>query len=391
VKKILVFLPLLLSLVIGLQAQPYMITATNYASGLFGVVADENGQPLAVGSVIHLIYDSAGDGADDPSLQPGSMGMPTGDDVLMGAAQIGVTGGAPSAGTFVLPGTAAEASGWCYLRAFHAATPAQGTYYSESVAEYAIPPLATPTLYGVQFPSAMTRSLGDSPAVTVTLTPQNPPLMIPQGGGNFQYTLVLHNTTTQPVTYDLWVDAVLPNGSVYGPILTRSNLNMPGQVTWTRQMTQAVPAGAPAGVYLYRCRIGDQETGLIMHEDSFPFQKQGAGSGESFPQSGAGWQTSGWEDGLLTVPIPDVYFLSPPYPNPFNPAAQIQFGLPQASNVRIDVYNILGSRVTTLLNDNLDAGYHSVIWDASTIASGLYLVQMKAGGFVYTEKALLLK
>jgi len=65
--------------------------------------------------------------------------------------------------------------------------------------------------------------------------------------------------------------------------------------------------------------------------------------------------------------------------------------LPQSSEVRIDVYNILGSRVTTLLHKNLDAGYHTLTWDAGQIASGLYLVQMKAGGFIYTEKALLLK
>jgi flagellar hook assembly protein FlgD len=65
--------------------------------------------------------------------------------------------------------------------------------------------------------------------------------------------------------------------------------------------------------------------------------------------------------------------------------------LPEAADVRIDVYNILGSRVTTLVDRKLEAGYHQVIWDAPNVASGLYLVQMKAGGFVHTRKAFLLK
>lgn len=390
-KKFVLLLTLVMLAVIGLQAQPYMITATNYASGFFGVVADENGQPLSVGSTIHLIWDAAGDGMDDPSTQAGSMGLPTDDDLLMGSGQIGVTGGAPSAGTFVLPGSAAEAGGWCYLRAFHAATPIQGSYYSESVSLYTIPAMASPTIYGIQFPAAMTKVLGDIAPVTVSLTPRNPPISIPAAGGNFRYTLELHNATTLPIAFDLWIDMVLPDGSVYGPIITRANLNLPGQTTLTRAMTQAIPAGAPAGLYLYRCHIGDQHAGQVLHEDAFPFQKLGTSSNQGWAANEIGWEVTGWEDNLSWLAIPEVFFLSAPYPNPFNPATQLQFGLPQSSEVRIDVYNILGSRVTTLLHKNLDAGYHTLTWDAGQIASGLYLVQMKAGGFIYTEKALLLK
>lgn len=376
----------------GLNAQPYMVTATNYASGFFAVVADENGQPLEVGSVVHLIWDSAGDGMDDPSIQPGSLGMPTDDDVLMGSGYVGVTGGAPSAGTFVLPGTASAQGGWCYLRAFHAPTPSLGTYYSESITAYGIPMMGAPFIYGIQFPASMIRSLGVNPAVSVNLTPENPPIIIGPTGGEFQYTLQIHNNTSAPVPYDLWIDAILPNGSTYGPIFTRLGLNMPGEATWTRQMTQNVPAGAPPGVYTYFAHMGDFNTGEIIHQDGFPFEKQGVTGVDGLPENMAGWTTTGWEDGELTMAlVPDVYFLAPPYPNPFNPAAQIRFGLPEASQVRIDIYNILGSRVTTLLDRHLDAGYHNIVWQASNIASGLYLVQMKAGGFVHTEKALLLK
>jgi hypothetical protein len=378
--------------VLGLQAQPYMITATNYASGFFGVVADETGAPLAVGSLVQLIWDANGDGMNDPSTQPGSWGMPTGDDVLMGSGQIGVTGGAPSAGTFVLPGTVSSTGGVCYLRAFHAATPGQGNYFSESLTEYSLPPMAGPTIYGIQFPSTMIRRLGATPVVTMNLTPANPPIVIGPGGGSFQYTLQAHNTTTAPQTVDLWIDVMLPNGSVYGPVLQRPNMTLPPNSTITRQMTQSVPGSAPPGLYGYRAHAGHLNPLMIVHEDAFPFEKQGAGSMAGLPEDFLGWETSGFEGGeIQAAAIPEVFFLGSPYPNPFNPTAQLQFGLPQPAQVRIEVYNILGSRVTTLVNKPMQAGYHSVAWHAQGIASGLYLIQMKAGGFVYTQKALLVK
>ena len=148
-------------------------------SGVFGVIADENGQPLATGSVVHLIWDSAGDGMDAPSTEPGSLGMPTDDDILIGVCEVGYTGGAPSSGNFVLPGTAPAEGGWCYLRAFNASVPMAGTWYSESNAIYNIPPMEDPIIYGIQFPATMTEILGDTPAITVSATPDNPPIIIP--------------------------------------------------------------------------------------------------------------------------------------------------------------------------------------------------------------------
>ncbi len=376
----------------ALYAQPYLVTATNYASGFFGVVADENGQPLEVGSVIHFIWDSAGDGMDDPSIEPGLVGMPTDDDVLMGSCEVGITGGAPSDGNFILPGTAPAENGWCYLRAFHSPDPAPGTFYSESITSYAVPTMEDPVIYGVQFPAVMTKILGENPVINVDITPDNPPIIIEPTGGTFEFALELHNNSQNTVTYDFWIDVILPNGSVYGPVLSRSNLNMPGEATWTRQLTQPVPAGAPAGIYTYIAHAGNLHSGEIIHQDGFPFEKIGFRGTDGLLESMNGWQTTGWEDGdLQSVAVPDVYFLAPPYPNPFNPTTQLRFGLPEATQVRIDVYNILGSRVTTLIDRNLPAGYHNVTWDAPNVSSGLYLVQMKAGGYVHTKKAFLLK
>jgi len=79
------------------------------------------------------------------------------------------------------------------------------------------------------------------------------------------------------------------------------------------------------------------------------------------------------------------------YPNPFNPETHIRFGLPKASQVRIDVFNILSQRVATLLDDRKPAGYHEVLWDASQISSGIYIYRIKAGDFVQTKKMILMR
>ena len=89
--------------------------------------------------------------------------------------------------------------------------------------------------------------------------------------------------------------------------------------------------------------------------------------------------------------IPNTYELFQNYPNPFNPNTTIQFGLPEAANVKINLYNVLGQKVTTLVSENKLAGRYKVKWDASKFASGIYFYRLEAGKFVETKKMLLLK
>jgi len=66
------------------------------------------------------------------------------------------------------------------------------------------------------------------------------------------------------------------------------------------------------------------------------------------------------------------------YPNPFNPSTTIVFGLPEASDVTLEIYNSIGRKVATVINKRMDAGYHNFIWDASSVASGVYFYRMTA-------------
>ena len=89
--------------------------------------------------------------------------------------------------------------------------------------------------------------------------------------------------------------------------------------------------------------------------------------------------------------LPTVYSLSQNYPNPFNPTTNIKFGLPQAGDVSLVVYDILGRKVAELVHGNLAAGYHIVNFNATNLASGVYFYRIKAGDFVSVKKLMLLK
>ncbi len=96
------------------------------------------------------------------------------------------------------------------------------------------------------------------------------------------------------------------------------------------------------------------------------------------------------------APLPQEYGLSQNYPNPFNPYTVIEFALPTAGVVRLEVFNLLGQRVSTLLDRRLSAGKHSVYWDATgsdgaRVASGVYFYRLSAGDMVVSKKMMLLK
>src|SRR5450756_862003 len=122
------------------------------------------------------------------------------------------------------------------------------------------------------------------------------------------------------------------------------------------------------------------------------------------------WWGSEWGDVFKTIKLqtitgvgtvgqlPIVYSMSQNYPNPFNPSTSITFSVPQASVVTITVYDILGREVTTLVNGNYVAGFFTVPFNASKLASGVYIYRMNSRSlvgdqklFMDTKKLMLLK
>ena len=89
--------------------------------------------------------------------------------------------------------------------------------------------------------------------------------------------------------------------------------------------------------------------------------------------------------------IANQFALFPNYPNPFNPVTTIGFSLPNAQQVSLSVYNLIGQEVVSLVNKELPAGYHTINWYAGSMASGVYLSRLTSGGKTITQKMLLLK
>ena len=94
--------------------------------------------------------------------------------------------------------------------------------------------------------------------------------------------------------------------------------------------------------------------------------------------------------------LPTSYGLLQNSPNPFNPTTTIRYALPEASDVKISVFNILGQNVRDLVNSHLEAGTHEVVWDGKSssgdqVASGIYFYKISANNFTDTKKMVLLK
>ena len=94
--------------------------------------------------------------------------------------------------------------------------------------------------------------------------------------------------------------------------------------------------------------------------------------------------------------LPETFVLHKNYPNPFNPSTTIRFDLPEASDVSLVIYDMMGREVTSLINSQIDAGYHFIQWDGSNnigtfVSAGVYLYTIQAGKFIAINKMIYLK
>ena len=98
----------------------------------------------------------------------------------------------------------------------------------------------------------------------------------------------------------------------------------------------------------------------------------------------------------LHIVQPKTFNLSANWPNPFNPETSLRYALPEAAQVKLEVYDMLGQKVRTLVNGLQNVGQYTVQWDARndlghSVASGLYFYRIEAGNFVQTRKMTLLR
>jgi len=111
------------------------------------------------------------------------------------------------------------------------------------------------------------------PNLSVGMFGYGMPIVIPPGGGSFEFNIEITNDGDTPAEFDVWTTATLPNGSEYGPIILVTDLNLPGGFSVNRDREQAVPGGAPSGNYTYYAYVGIYPN-LVIDNAILPFSKQ---------------------------------------------------------------------------------------------------------------------
>ncbi|MCX6639912.1 MAG: C25 family cysteine peptidase [bacterium] len=234
----------------------------------------------------------------------------------------------------------------------------------------------------------VTMHVGNQPGtqLVVSVTPNNPPIVIPVNGGTFTYNGEVANHSAGTQNIDFWTMITLPDGTPYGPTIYRDNNNLYSGVSITRTLTQSVPGNSPPGQYYFYANAGFYPDTVIV-SDGFSFTKSSAlimGLGAD------NWNVTGWDDpDQQSVPV--QFAFKGCKPNPFNPTTEVLFDLPQISRVEIRIYDVMGRQVAILQDGMMQAGSHTIRWDARAAASGVYFLSFQSGDFKTTQKLLLVK
>jgi FG-GAP-like repeat/Secretion system C-terminal sorting domain len=232
---------------------------------------------------------------------------------------------------------------------------------------------------------------------SVLLTPGSNPVVVTLGD-SFDYSVDIAIYLDEPLFGAIWSEAILPNGSTYGPIYdldfyfgTTTEIHVDGLVL-------EIPLFAPLGDYEFVLNMG-LNSNYAVYSDHFSFTIVEAGTrvASTIDQ---GWTSYGHEriissDGPeihADTPILTDFSLQPVYPNPFNPTTTVTVSLPSAAHLDILVFDVTGRLVTELASGQFSMGTHSLPFDGSNLASGLYFVRATvAGELDQTQKVMLVR
>jgi hypothetical protein len=214
---------------------------------------------------------------------------------------------------------------------------------------------------------------------------------VPPGGGNIVFDVWVENLESQALDFDAWLESSYEGGAPT-TLVQRSFTNyLPGWTINRPGTWYPVPALWAAGNYRLSGKVGVYPD-EAWDESSFPFDKSGDSDDHAFipwPVAGAPNPFDRIDKGVSTMP--DKTELVGVYPNPFNPSTVIGYQLSAVSHVNLTVYDITGREVATLVDRLEDAGSHEVTFDASHLASGVYLYRMTVNENVIDGKLVLMK
>jgi hypothetical protein len=193
------------------------------------------------------------------------------------------------------------------------------------------------------------------------------------------------------VSAPLTVDArPVPSDGVSWPLQVRSNLR--GRVDLSFGGIDSVPAD-------FEVWLVDDEAGTVQdlrRNPDYRIASRADRAGtrlrlvvgtEAYAQAETGFDSAS----------PADFQLAPSYPNPFSSMSTVTYALPRAEHVVLEVFDLMGRRVATLVDEEVDAGFHSVVWDGrgnggqTDLASGVYVYRLRAGSFVASQRAVLVR
>lgn len=246
-------------------------------------------------------------------------------------------------------------------------------------------PLWTDTRLGDQ--DVFTATLDFSNNASVLVMPNDPPVIIPPEGGQLTYDGTLIGNVPFNQRVDIWAMVDVPGMGMYGPVLQYNGVRLDAyEVIKQFEMRKRVPGGAPAGEYTYIAYVGDYPSAKV-DSSFFSFTKSGVGDLADFD-----WVTlKGWFPEEDELSLPSSFTLKGNHPNPFNLSTTITFELSQPRQVTLEIYNLSGERVSTLLDGPLAAGTNSVDWSADGVASGIYYCKLSTFGESQVARMVLLK
>jgi hypothetical protein len=191
-------------------------------------------------------------------------------------------------------------------------------------------------------------------------------------GGRLRFEVTLTNHTPAPLTGDLRLDVTAPNGATYGRPLV-NNGTLPPNQTVTQSFEVPVPTAAPLGTY--EAAVSALSGGNVVATADFTFEViagtgLAGGTGARAVLDGAAWLAS-------AAPAPAGVS-----PNPASGQAALAFALPDADEVRVSLYDVLGRAVAAVGAGRLEAGPHRLGLDLSALPPGVYVWRLTAGGHV---------
>ena len=217
--------------------------------------------------------------------------------------------------------------------------------------------------------------------------PPNPTTLI---GPNDGTELVIDGSNAGGQTQIIWMNATDPDGYAIEYILELIVENTGD--TLDTAMTSNLFSLSHAEILEYMVESGVTQLDIswnVYTDDSF----------ETVASSNGPWSLTidgGWALSVDNNTLPEVFALHNNYPNPFNPITNIRYDVPELSDVKIDIYNVAGSKIKTLVSKQHQPGRYKIQWNATNeqgapVATGMYIYKIRANDFVSVKKLLLMK